>query len=298
LEIVGDVPALLIIEGAFLGVSRFDGFLKRTGIPKDLLSGRLKRLVAAECMRKVPYSTAPVRYEYQLTDKGLDLYETALLMLRWETKWSTGRGKIQVVLTHTECGEVVSPIPVCRACHSIIDARDVSWQDGPGVGRVKAEYGRRRRQSVAARARQDVTTLFDTVIRIVGNRWSALIIRSLFMGINTFDEILADTGMATNILADRLREMSDAGVLTNCQYPGYPQRTGYRLTDKGLDLYPILVAMLKWGDRWYEAPEGPPLILLHKSCGEPLEQQVVCSECELPLSVGTVQFELIEVSET
>ncbi|RMF11513.1 MAG: transcriptional regulator [Alphaproteobacteria bacterium] len=294
LEHIGDHSTLLILEAAFLGVRRFDQFQRRTRILRTVLSDRLRKLIATGCFERVPYSNRPLRYEYRLTEKGRGLYGAALMMLRWEKKWARKSGKIEVKLRHRGCGNDMEPISACQACHGEIDPRAVSWQEGPGIGRILARYNVRRKQTAAAAERHDPTTLLDEISRIIGDRWSSLILRSCFTGLNTYEEIREDTQIATNILADRLKGLCDVGLLRKQRYEDHPPRYQYRLTDKGRDIYPILLMLLEWGDRWYAAPEGPPLLLFHDDCGNPLVPEIVCSACGEPLTLGAVDFQLIE----
>ena len=288
LEIVGDVPTLLILESAFLRITRFDSFNKRTGILRTVLSNRLKKLMDADCMKKRLYKAK--RYDYVLTKKGLELYSTALMMLRWEEKWGSRQGKIHVSLLHKKCGKTFTPMPACNVCHQEYSPRDVSWKEGPGTGHVLLKYQRRRRKPDSQMAKQNNTTLLDTISRIIGDRWSSLIIRSIFTGINTYDEMLDDTGMATNILSDRLKMLTHDGFLDKETYQTRPDRYRYRLTEKGIDIYPILMALLEWGERWYSFEAGPPLILTHNACGNAMKQSICCSECGEKIRPQDVDF--------
>jgi DNA-binding HxlR family transcriptional regulator len=293
LEVVGDTPTLLIIEAGWLGVRRFDQLRRRTGLLKALLSDRLKRLVEAGMLEKRLYETNPPRSEYHLTQKGRDLYWTSLMLLRWEQKWAGGRDKIRVDLTHRLCGHRFEPTPVCAACDAEIDATVVDWQPGPGVGLMAPVYSRRRQQRESP---EGATSLFDEAARIMGDRWASLIMRSIFTGINRFDDIRRDTAIATNILAERLAWLVSIGAIRQVQYAASPVRHEYRLRRKGVDYYPALLMLMMWGDQYYCSPEGPPLLLTHKGCGEKLEPQVVCSACRSPLKAEEVEFELIEVA--
>ena len=111
---------------------------------------------------------------------------------------------------------------------------------------------------------------------VVGERWSLLIVRDVFLGLRRFDEIQADLGIARNVLQKRLTKLLDAGVLEKRLYAERPPRYEYRLTDKGLDLYPVLVALMAWGDQYAVGPEGPLAMLRHRDCGEPVELHLSC----------------------
>ena len=290
LEVVGDTPTLLIIEASWLGARRFDEFRHKTGLLKALLSDRLKRLVEAGLFAKRQYCDAPPRSEYVLTQKGRDVYWTSLMMMRWETRWGS-TGKIGVRLKHIPCGHEFVPEPACGHCNATIDATLVDWEQGPGVGWMAPIYSRRRQQRESP---QTATSLMDEAAQLMGDRWASLIMRSIFTGINRFDDIRHDTAIATNILAERLRWLESMGVIRQRAYPSSPPRNEYRLTRKGVDYYPVLLMLMRWGDRYYVSPEGPPVVLKHKDCGHPLDPQVVCSCCRAPLRPQDVSFETVE----
>lgn len=116
-------------------------------------------------------------------------------------------------------------------------------------------------------------------VAVIGDRWSLLVMRNVFRGGRRFSEIQADLGIAKNLLADRLSRMVDHGVLEKVPYQDRPVRYEYRLTAKGADLAPALIALMHWGDRWY-ASDGAPTVLIHERCGQPLAQNISCPECD------------------
>ncbi|MCP3853812.1 MAG: helix-turn-helix transcriptional regulator [Actinomycetia bacterium] len=118
---------------------------------------------------------------------------------------------------------------------------------------------------------------------IIGDRWTLLILRNVFRGVRRFTLIQEDLGVARNLLSDRLSRLVDAGVLEKVPYQDRPVRHEYRLTPKGVELSPALVALMKWGDDWYNA-DGPPTVLVHAECGTPLEQVLSCPTCNETVS--------------
>lgn len=293
LEVVGDTSVLLILEAIWLGSHRFDEIRGRTGLLKALLSDRLKRLVAAGVLEKRLYNQNPPRYEYITTQKGRDLYWTALMLLRWERRWSDAAGKISVVLRHRACGEIFEPTPLCGHCNGPAEAKYVTWQEGPGVGWMAPHYSRRRQHREVG-CEEEATTLLEESAQLMGDRWAGLILRSIFTGLRRFEEIRKDTAIATNILSERLAWLIETGVITQHQYSDVPARYEYRLSEKGLDYYPALLMLLQWGDKYYVSPEGPPLLLTHKTCGKELDAIVACSHCSKPLAAEEVEFEIVE----
>lgn len=290
LEVVGDTPTLLILEASLLGDRRFDQFRRRTGLLKALLSDRLKRLVGARVLEKRQYSASPPRDEYILLEKGRGLYWTALMLLRWEQNWGDRDGKMIVELTHKSCGKRFVPECACAACNETVDASAVDWREGPGVGWMAPIYSRRRQQ----RDSSEGTALFESAAQLMGDRWASLIMRSIFTGINRFDDIRRDTAIATNVLAERLNWLVDFGVIRQVQYAENPPRHEYRVRRKGLDYYPALLMLMQWGDRYYASPEGAPLQLTHKSCQNRLDATVICSECRELIYPNDVTFSVKE----
>jgi DNA-binding HxlR family transcriptional regulator len=113
---------------------------------------------------------------------------------------------------------------------------------------------------------------------IVGEWWTLLVLRDVFLGVRRFEAIQADLGIARNVLSDRLTTLVDNGVLTKRQYLEHPERYEYVLTDMGRDLVPVLLALMRWGDRWL-SPEGPPMLLVHRECGQPIGWGEHCAHC-------------------
>lgn len=115
---------------------------------------------------------------------------------------------------------------------------------------------------------------------VVGEKWTFLVLREVFRGVRRFDDIRAVTGAPRQVLADRLAALVDQDILRRHPYrePGRRARDEYRLTDKGLDLYPVLLALLAWGDRHVAAPEGPALRAEHRDCGAGLALHVRCAD--------------------
>jgi DNA-binding HxlR family transcriptional regulator len=120
---------------------------------------------------------------------------------------------------------------------------------------------------------------------VVGERWSLLIVRNVFLGLRRFDEIQENLGIARNVLQTRLTRLIDQGVLEKRLYQERPPRHEYRLTQKGLDLWPTLVALMQWGDRYAVPPAGPVVLLEHRDCGGAVDEHRVCEKCGAKLSV-------------
>jgi DNA-binding HxlR family transcriptional regulator len=123
---------------------------------------------------------------------------------------------------------------------------------------------------------------------IVGERWTLLVLREAFLGVRRFEEMQRHLGIARNILAARLQTLVGHGILERRRYSERPARYEYHLTQKGLDLYPALVSLMQWGDRYVAGKSGPPVVLRHRGCGELTRPHLACSECGEPLGARDV----------
>ena len=106
-------------------------------------------------------------------------------------------------------------------------------------------------------------------LSFLGERWTLLVLRDLFLGRRRFDEFQESLGVATNVLSQRLATLVEEGIVERRRYSEHPERFEYRLTEKGRDLQPVLLALLAWGDRYTAERTGPPLEIVHERCGTP-----------------------------
>jgi DNA-binding HxlR family transcriptional regulator len=125
-------------------------------------------------------------------------------------------------------------------------------------------------------------------LEVIGEWWSMLIVRDAFLGVTRFDQFQERLGISRNVLNLRLAHLVEAGVLAKVPYSEHPPRHDYRLTDKGRDLWPVVTTMRQWGDK-YAAPNGPPLEVAHKSCGEVSDAVLTCSACGEPMGPRDVR---------
>ncbi len=137
-KLIGERPTFLVLREAFNGVRRFADMQRRTGMPRQVLSDRLARLVGDGLLRKVPYqeSGQRSRYEYRLTEKGLDLYPVLVALMEWGDRYAVGSAGPQVLLRHRDCGEPVGLQMSCRAGHVLESAREVTPVPGPGARKI------------------------------------------------------------------------------------------------------------------------------------------------------------------
>jgi len=133
LSIIGDRWTLLILRDCFLRVRRFEDFQQRLGIGRGILSNRLGQLVDAFILAKVPYQDNPLRYEYRLTPKGLDLYPIIMSIVHFGDQHLAGKKGPPVVHRHRTCGHLFDPVMTCSVCGEALDPREIIPEPGPGA---------------------------------------------------------------------------------------------------------------------------------------------------------------------
>ena len=117
-------------------------------------------------------------------------------------------------------------------------------------------------------------------LETVGEKWTFLVLREAFNGVRRFDDIRSRTGAPRQILSDRLASLVTKGLLRKVPYrePGQRTRSEYRLTEKGVDLFPLMVALLEWGNKYAAGTAGPTVELTHRDCGAPVALQLACGD--------------------
>ena len=132
-SVIGDRWTLLILRDCFLRVRRFEDFQERLGITRPILADRLKKLVDEFVLVKVPYQQRPLRYEYRLTQKGLDLFPIVMAIVHWGDVYMADKKGRPVLHTHNVCGKDFDPVMVCSECGDPISPRQVYVHPGPGA---------------------------------------------------------------------------------------------------------------------------------------------------------------------
>jgi DNA-binding HxlR family transcriptional regulator len=144
---------------------------------------------------------------------------------------------------------------------------------------------------VLHRTYEDQNCSIARALEQIGERWTILIVRDAFLGIRRFDDFQRSLGVSRGVLADRLDRLVEGGILERRMYQEHPERHEYRLTDKGRDLWPVTMALVKWGDRYY-AEDGPPRLFLHRGCGGEVTDRRTCARCGAELTVHDVESRL------
>ena len=126
---------------------------------------------------------------------------------------------------------------------------------------------------------------------VVGEWWTLLILRDALRGTRRFDDFQTSLGLARSVLTARLRKLTDEGILERQQYSEHPPRYEYRLTDKGRALFPVIAALMQWGDTWEQGPAGPPTVLVHDTCGQVTQPILTGPHCRGEVGTGNTHSE-------
>lgn len=291
LAVIGDRWALRILGDSFAGVRRFEEFQARSGAARSTLASRLGCLVACGIFDRVRYSQTPPRSEYRLSAKGAELYGFMLLCWGLERAWTPGRVAAASYRPHESCGHALKPALVCGDCGGQVTFHNTDYKIVPaGVAgaRPKPNF---RRLSSATSADPDAAAgkAFADLTDIIGDRWTLLVVCAGFLGLRRFDAIQSTLHIASNILTHRLNRLVASGLIRRRLYSQHPPRCEYRLTQKGLALFPVVVALTQWGDRWLAPRSRGNLLLFHQECGWRLHAIVTCAHCSAtvePADVG------------
>jgi len=126
---------------------------------------------------------------------------------------------------------------------------------------------------------QEMPCSVARALSIVGDRWTLLILRDSFMGVKRFDKFQKNIGLSRHRLTDRLNKLVEYEILRKVPYQEKPLRNEYRLSRKGVELYPVLMTLAKWGDKWMAGEDGPPIEYFHTACNHQVTMDLCCSEC-------------------
>jgi DNA-binding HxlR family transcriptional regulator len=121
----------------------------------------------------------------------------------------------------------------------------------------------------------------------LSDRWTFLILREAFFGVRRYGQMQRNLGIARNVLADRLRQLVANGMFERVRYRTDPDWYEYRLTERALDVYPVIVGLMRWAERHLATEadaDADALELIHRSCGKPAEPYLACSHCHQPLT--------------
>ncbi|WP_304170213.1 helix-turn-helix domain-containing protein [Phenylobacterium aquaticum] len=261
-DVVCDRWSLALILAAFLGETRFGGFMTRTGMANRLVTARLRSLEAEGLLVRLPYSRRPLRHEYRLTNMGEAFFEVVAQMARWRRIWRPAEDDpIAALVAARAEGPIDGPL-ICGACGAAVTARDIELRlNRAQLQTMPAKQTAHRRSTQAGAPSPGAQDLLGPCLDVFGDKWGIEIIICAFMRLRRFGDFRAQTGIAASILTDRLARLTEAGVLERVD-------GGYRLTPCGVDVYGVLIAIQDWADTWLAVRYRSPVRLIHRACGQ------------------------------
>ncbi|GAB2773070.1 winged helix-turn-helix transcriptional regulator [Amycolatopsis magusensis] len=129
----------------------------------------------------------------------------------------------------------------------------------------------------------DMACSIARTMDVIGEPWSPLILRNVYVGITRFEQLQESLGISRKVLTERLKWLTEQDVLARQQYSSRPPRHEYVLTERGTELCDLLLVMVRWGDRWLAGEAGPPVLYRHHACGRISHVELRCSECGDPM---------------
>lgn len=268
LGLLGDEWTLLVLQQALMGASRYGDFQSRLPISHSVLSSRLRSLTDDELLERRVYQTNPVRAEYLTTPRSRSLWPMLVSIWDWERRWVPNHSAELPAMRHTVCGGDFAPQVTCRACGETASEKDVATQWGPSGSWTRSIPAvATRRRSATGQA-----GLFPQTMSVLGNRWAFAILVAAFVGVSRFTDFQKQLNAPPGSVADRLAIFVANGVLVAAD-------NRYRLTEKGRDLFPVLISALQWAQRWFRAAEGPAVVLTHTACGQRFTAALTCDQC-------------------
>lgn len=274
LGLLGDEWTLLVVQQALMGATRYADFQAQLPISNSVLTRRLRVLTAEGVLDRREYQVKPSRSEYVVSARGRSLWPMLLSIWEWERHWVPEHAEAIPGMHHLTCGGDFAPVIRCGACGEEASEKDVVAQWGPSGSwsrSIPAAATRRRSEGDQAAG------LFPQTMSVMGNSWGFALLVAAFVGVSRFTDFQSQLGAPPGSVADRLAILTANGVLETAE-------NRYRLTEKGRALFGVLVCALQWAQRWYQATEGPAVVLTHPACGAPFDAVLACDQCAGRLS--------------
>jgi DNA-binding HxlR family transcriptional regulator len=268
----------------FDGDTRFTEFQKDLQISRKVLSMRLESLTDAGVLRR---RVGPDAVGYALTDMGADFLPSLLMALAWGELWAIDRSAADRWATHVPHGHDLAATFICSACARPLRAREVRAPDlrsattYPPRGRTRIpnlELIQQSQNCAIARTQQ-----------VIGDRWSALVIRECFLRTRKFNQFQENLGIATNILVNRLDRLMSLGVIEKRLRSPQSGHGEYRLTERGLDMYGVPLSLLSWAQRWL-GRDTPTERLWHLTCNHETSPVFACGTCGVAVTREDIEL--------
>ncbi len=289
-SILGDEWTLFLLRFALLGRTRYSDFAAQMPISHAVLSGRLDLLVREELMERREYQQRPPRAEYVLTDAGRATWPILVAIWGWELRWVQEHSYVTPPLRHLTCGRDITAVLTCAACGEDARASDLETQWGPSGGwrRSVPEATTRRRSSTRGASIEH--SFYPDTMAVFGNRWSSALMGAALLGVRRFSDFELALGSPPSLLSGRLSTLCEHGIMRQTGTAARRDHVEYRLTEKGMDFFPVISTTIDWAERWLGPEEGPALVSTHTMCGRQFHGRLACSHCHVELSAADLDL--------
>jgi DNA-binding HxlR family transcriptional regulator len=285
-DLLGDAWSWLIIRNAmFDGDTRFSEFQRDLRISRKVLSTRLESLTDAGVLHR---NFGPDTVGYVLTDMGLDFLPSLLVALAWGERWAIDRATADRWATHLPHGHDLMATFNCSECAKPLIAREVRPPNLRSTTTMHPKRSRSRIPNLELMQESQNCAIARTQ-QVIGDRWSARVIREFFLGTRNFNNFQENLGIATNILANRLDRLVALGVIQKSFRAGQSSQSEYRLTERGLDLYGVPLSLLSWAQKWI-GPHTPTERLRHLVCDREASPVLACGTCGVAVARHDIEL--------
>lgn len=269
LAALGDGWTLLLLTALVGGEQRFSTLERALGVPRSTLAARLRHMEEHGLVAREAYEERPPRFEYALTERAASLFPVLALADAFDVEHGHAAARLQHQPPRGAAHALVARAH-CDACGALVVARDVTVGYLDDAPPSTAQRGRDLPRAARARSTRQP---FRHARDVLEDAWAAKIVAALLMGERRFTGLQHATQAAPNILSERLVRLTDSGLLLHRSDGGDPPV--YQLSPRGLALYPLVVALIAYGD----ALRGRPSLTLTHSCGAPLVLRLGCGAC-------------------
>lgn len=272
LGLLADTWTLLILQRAFLGVTRYAGWRDTLNISDATLSARLRSLVEAGLLEPRPYREGGrERRGYALTERGGDTWKLMISTWHWEKTWVPREVPLPD-LVHRACGRPAGVVLRCDECGEQVGPADTTVLREPGQPRLDV-LARLHPRRTRGRLPEDPLSFLPGAMEIIGDRWGAAVLGAALTGIRSFSTFAEQLAISPEVLSDRLRRFVELGIVVRtCD-------SGYRLTDKGRASFPIHACLVDWSHTWLGGDDVPPDVEI-RHAGHRLRVRLDCDRCE------------------
>ena len=292
IEFIFDRWTTLIIREAFFGVHRFEQFQRNLKIARNVLSVRLQRLVATGIFEVRRYNMSPARFEYYFTEMGFDLYPFILALMEWGDKWLVDEKAPTKIVYHHNCNNRVSPVAICSRCGEQLRIDQITYEGGlrdRHSNEKRLLSSRRRKPPQTVSHIENVCTV-ERTLNLIGDRWTFLILREAMFNVRRFEEFSKNLSISRNILTARLKNLLKSHIFLRVKYSERPARYEYRLSDRGVDCLPIILAEINWENKWVASSSSNLILLRHKKCSQIFEPIIICAHCNTIVKGNDIKY--------